>query len=125
MTQYETPAFRMQISDDLLKEITVKKGVIINAQDVKTSLELSLKEGVAQKYFVLLEGEEGSNVSDEARVLAASEEYSRHVAALALCSSNLAMAILGNLFLKVNRPKVPTKFFRERADALFWLRSQM
>jgi hypothetical protein len=125
MTNYETAAFKMSISDNLLKHLTVKANVTLEASDVKKSLEYSLSGNPLSKFFVLLEGEENSTVSEEARRIAASEDYAQHTAALALCSASPALALLGNIFLKINHPKVPTKFFKKREDALNWLHEQM
>jgi hypothetical protein len=125
MTKYETSAFKMSISHDMLKELTIKENVILQADDVHKSMEYSLCGNEHKRFYVLLEGEENSSVSEEARKIAASEEYAQNTAALALCSHSPAMYILGNLFLTVNRPKVPTKFFKKREEALVWLRLQM
>jgi len=56
--------------------------------------------------------------------MAASIAYSEYTRALALCSDKLYLRIMGNLFLKVNRPIVPTRFFEKREDALQWLRKK-
>lgn len=115
----------MKISSDFLKEIKVKKDITLQASDVQKSLELSHLVGKDKRFFVLLEGEENASVSDEARKLAASEEYAKYTRALALCSNNPAMAVMGNVFMTVSRPKIPTRFFSKREDALQWLKSLM
>lgn len=76
-----------------------------------------------KKFYVLFEGEEDADVSSDARRAGASEEYTKHVAALALYSNKMHEIIIGSLFLKINRPKVPTKFFDNRDEAILWLRS--
>jgi hypothetical protein len=114
----------MKISDDLIKEITVKKGVEFSAQDMSESMRLSINEFKPNtRFYVLLIGEEGSNVSNEAKRLAAAEVYKKYTHALALCSKNPLQAIAGNLFLRINKPKIPTRFFETREEALFWLRN--
>ena len=125
MKEFETNAFRMKISDNLLKEISVKKNVTLRPVDLKESKKLSTEYKPGVKFYVLIEGEENGSVSTEARRLAASEEYSHYTAALALCSNSLYLAITGNLFLTINRPKVPTRFFEKREDGLIWLEEQM
>src|SRR4051812_12362486 len=101
----------MKIGNDLLKEITVKENVTLHPNDIWESKVLSQACRPGEKFYVLLEGETNATVSPEAKTAAASQEYAEHTAALALCSGNLAMAVMGNLFLKVNKPKVPTRFF--------------
>lgn len=125
MTTYETNSFKMKIGDDGLKELTVKENATFNANDVEVSLELSLNGKLHSKFYVLLEAEDNATITEDARKRAASADYARHTAALALCSDKPALVTLGNIFLTVNRPKVPTRFFKNRKDALSWLREQM
>ena len=125
MKEFHNKAFRMIIHDDRLKEFIVRKDSELKPADVEESLRLSNEYLPGTKFFVLIEGEEGARVSSEARRLAASHEYSKFTEALALYSGNAMQAIAGNLFLKINRPKVPTKFFDNRESAIKWLRSMM
>ena len=124
MKEFETDTFKMIIHDDLIKEVKVKKNKTLTDKDVWNSRDLSLNYNPNVKFFVLLEGEENSSISGEARRAAASEEYAKNVAALALCSDKMMESIMGNLFLKINRPKVPTKFFDKRQKAFDWLKAR-
>lgn len=122
MKTFETDAFLMNVHDDLLIEFKVKKHINLEASDVWESRDLSVNHIPGKKFFVLFEGEEDTNVSGDARRAGASEEYTKHVAALALFSNKLHEIIIGSLFLKINRPKVPTKFFDNSQEAIAWLR---
>lgn len=124
MKEFQTESFRMKISDDLIKEITIKKNVAFTSEHAKESITIASNAYKPDtKFFVLLDGEEGSDVTSDAKRLAASEEYKKYTAALALCSKNPLQAIAGNLFLRINKPKIPTRFFENREEALIWLRS--
>lgn len=123
MKTFETKAFLMTIHDDLLIEFKVKKNIILQASDVWESRDLSVNYIPGKKFYVLFEGEEDAEISGDARRAGASEEYTRHVAALALYSSKLHEKIIGSLFLKINKPKLPTKFFDNREDAIDWLKN--
>lgn len=123
MKEFETDSFRMKISDDFIKEITIKKNVSFKVEDVVESIRLSsnaFKPGT--HFYVLLEFEEGAKVTNEAKRMVASEDYKNYTLALAMCSKNLAFAIAGNLFLKINKPKIPTRFFENKNDALAWFK---
>jgi hypothetical protein len=123
MKIFETRAFLMTIHDDLLIEFKVKKNVNLQETDVWESRDMSVNYLPEKKFYVLFEGEEDADVSGDARRAGASEEYTKHVAALALHSNKMHEIIIGSLFLKINRPKVPTKFFDNRDEAILWLRS--
>ena len=125
MKAFDREKYTMIIRDNLLIEFKVKKGAKLDAADVLDSRELSVKYMPGKKFFVLMESEGDLDVTVDGRRAGASEEYSRHVAALALCSNRLHETILGNLFLKINRPIVPTKFFDNRDKAIEWLRNKM
>lgn len=125
MKEFVTDTFKLRIHDNLLKEIIVRKNQTLEAKHVWESKELSKKVKPSEKFYVLIEGEEGASVSSEARRAAASDEYSRYTAALALCSDSTYMSIMGNLFLKINKPKVPTCFFEDKSKAMKWLENRM
>lgn len=124
MKEFETDVFKMIIHDNLIKEVKVKKNHTLSEKNVWESRDLSLNYLPNVKFFVLIEGEENTSVSVAARDAAASAEYFKHVAALALHSKKMLDTIVGNLFLKINRPKVPTRFFDDREKALDWLREK-
>jgi hypothetical protein len=124
MKTFETNAYVMNIYDDLLIEFNVKKDVKLKDTDIWESREQSINYMPGKKFYVLFEVEEGFDISADARRAGASEEYSKHVAAVALCSNRLHEKIIGNLFLKVNSPIVPTRFFDERDKAMEWLREK-
>lgn len=123
MKQFETDTFLMTIHDDLLIEFKVKKNITLQEKDVWESRDLSVNYMPNKKFRVLMEAEENFDVSGDARRAGASEEYAKHVAALALYSNKLHETIIGNLFLRINKPIVPTKFFDNRNKALEWLKN--
>ncbi len=122
MKQFETDTYIMNIHDDLLIEFKVKKNKTLQEKDIWESRDLSVNYMPNKKFTVIMEAEENFEVSGDARRAGASLEYSKHVAALALCSNKLHETIIGNLFLKINKPIVPTKFFDDRTKALQWLK---
>ena len=122
MKTFETNAFTMTIHDDLLIEFKVKANINLEAKDVWESRDLSVNYIPGKKFHVLFEGDDEASVSGEARRAGASEEYTKHVAALALYSNKAYERIIGSLFLKINKPLVPTQFFDNREQAIAWLR---
>lgn len=61
----------------------------------------------------------------EMRVVSASAKYNSHFVAVALVSSSMTMKILGNFYLRINRPTVPTRFFSMRESGELWLTTQL
>lgn len=114
----------MNVHDNLLIEFKVKKNSTLQETDVWTSRDQSLDCFPGKKFFVLLEGDENSHISGDARRAGASALYADHVAALAIFSTKHYEKIMGMLFLRINKPITPTRFFDNRDEALFWLQQQ-
>jgi hypothetical protein len=124
MKTFETLNYLMNVHDDLLIEFKVKKNITLQEPDVWKSRDQSVEYIPGKKFLVLFEGDENSNVSGDARRAGASAKYADHVAALAIFSNKGYDNIIGSLFLKINKPHVPTKFFDDRDEAIAWLKSQ-
>ena len=114
----------MNVHDDLLVEFRIKANSTLQATDVWTSRDQSVDYIPGKKFLVLIEGGKNAGISGDARRAGASMEYARHVAALAIYSPRSYEKIMGSLFLKINKPVVPTRFFDRRDEAITWLRSQ-
>jgi hypothetical protein len=117
--------FDMVVHDDRFIEFKVRKGISFTAEDIWLSRDLSVKYMPGKKFFVLTEAEGEFNPTPDARQAGASKEYAKHVAALALWSDNTILKILGNLFISIKKPAVPTRMFDEREKAVEWLRAKM
>lgn len=115
----------MQVHDDRLIEFKVKKDVTLKASDIWQSRDQSISYMPDKKFFVLFESEGSFTPSADARAAGASEEYTKHVNAVALFSNKSYEAIMGSIYLKISRPKVPTRFFDNRDKAVAWLKSMM
>jgi len=125
MKTFDTLNFSMVIHNNCLIEFKIKKGISFTAGDIWLSRDLSVGYMPGKKFYVLTEAEDEFKPTQDARRAGASKEYGEHVAANAFFSKNLTLKILGNLFIKVSRPVVPTRFFDEREKALEWLQKHM
>lgn len=125
MKSFDTTNFTMNVHSDGLVEFKIKKGVTLTEKDVWLSRDLSREYLSGRKFYVLTEAEHEFKVTQGTRHAGASQEYSEHVAAHAMFTNHLTLKILSNIFIKVSRPVVPTRFFDEREKALAWLKSHM
>jgi hypothetical protein len=125
MKTFETDSYRMAVHDDYFVEFVVKGDILFNAEHLRESKEMLLMNYPGKKFFVLFVGEEFFQVTKEARELAASKEFSSHLAAVALHTKNFSLRLLGDLYMKINKPNAPTKFFSDREAAIEWLREKM
>ena len=84
---------------------------------VQARLELS--EGMSQPVLIDMRGIK--SVTKEAREYLA-EEGAKLITAGALIVGSPLNRTLGNIFLWVNKPKVPTKLFTDEGEAREWLK---
>lgn len=93
----------------------------IELEDVVEMREMLVELSRGNKFCVLLDARNRFNVSSEARALIASKEYSSERIASAFIVTSLANQLVGNFFIKVNKPLTPTKMFSSEESALNWL----
>lgn len=63
----------------------------------------------------------GVNVDKEVRDFGTTKESASNTTANAIVSDSLAHRILGNFFIQVQRPAVPTRMFKKEEEAIEWL----
>ncbi len=91
-------------------------------EDAKIMVDTFKKLKGKDKALVLVIYEEDNMFSKEARDYVASDEVSQFVKADALIIKGLALRIIGNGYLKINKPNRPTRLFNSADDALDWLK---
>jgi hypothetical protein len=120
----ETDKYLMRIHDDNLFEYIVKPGATINAADVIAGKKSVVARYPNSKFFVLAEGIEFFTITSEAREVAASKEHGDNTHAVAFYTTNVSIFLLGEMYNKINKPHVPTKFFYSKESAWEWLSEQ-
>lgn len=102
-------------------ENNVPNGVLVETEDLVALRRANIQLMQDHPYCVLLTGGK-SIISKEARELAASQDFSKRTVAMAIVVESRWSRILANLYIRVNKPKLKTKIFDEREDAVDWLR---
>jgi hypothetical protein len=125
MKRFETNVFIMDVYEDAFVSFIVKKDALLDAKDLWESRKLSLEYMPGAKFFVLMESEDIFNITKETRDTAASKEFAKDLCAVALCTNNFSLKLLGSLYIKINKPFSPTKLFNNREKAEAWLRGLM
>jgi hypothetical protein len=125
MKTLETDVIRLTVHEDGFAELLIKNEAVFDTKDIKDGKRFSVECLPGKKIYYLIEVEGEAYTTREARELAASSKHATHHGAVALCSSKLAYKLLGNLYIRINKPKAPTRFFSDREEAIKWLRAQM
>ncbi len=112
-------------------ELTYSDGIVSVLVTLDSDLDLeAMKEIVAarmelvdwQPHTVLIEAESNHHSEKEAREYLANYEKDPALA-MAVVSNNLAVRLLANFYVKFDKPRIPTKLFKSREDALAWLKT--
>lgn len=111
--------------EDRILENRVLCDVHVDVDDVLFFKQANTSLMGNEAYAILVVSEQGSTISKEARALSASDEFKKNTVAKAFLVNNLPHRIVGNFYLKVNRPAIPTRIFSDREQALNWLRSML
>lgn len=115
-------AFKLEgiIIENILKEDTT-----LEPADVKAIKEMNLRLCEGKPYALLVDPRAGSSITDEARALLASKEMGGLNLAKAILIYNQRQKLIGNIYLKINKPFVKTRMFTDREKALKWLHLQI
>jgi hypothetical protein len=123
---------------EIVKEIDLKEvrislksdGIVHVLLKANSVLDIELQMRMLDAYNVvtekkltpfIFEAEDGINVTKEARDNAILIEEISPCKAMAVVVDNIAYAMIGNFYLKFNKPKRPYKVFKNRKDGLDWL----
>ncbi|TND10487.1 MAG: Uncharacterized protein FD123_129 [Bacteroidetes bacterium] len=108
-----------------LVENKMKEGVHIEVQDVSLIKHANKTITAGRSYAVLVSSSDFNSVSDDARKLSASPEFVERTVAKALLVHNTATKLVGNTYILVNRPAIPTRMFTCREEAIGWLEEKL
>ena len=120
-TNFETNSAFYFIQDEILN-LVYKKGISVDLDNVKENLKLRQSFQKGKKLLVLIDVTEVWDYSSDAKEFAASQDVADlSIAQAIIIGRSLPTIILANFYIKVNRPKVPTKLFGSRESAIDWL----
>jgi len=94
---------------------------VLDIDGAKIALETRLKVAGGVSFPFLVDARGVKSISKEARDYLASDDGTQNVNASALLLESALGRFLGNFFLQLSKPKVPTRLFTSENDALEWL----
>ncbi|CAA9234137.1 MAG: hypothetical protein AVDCRST_MAG56-1068 [uncultured Cytophagales bacterium] len=93
----------------------------INLEIVQRGVDERVKLCGNVAYPMLSDGRKVKHLSKEARAFLASPESTVLVSAGAFLVSNQLQKVLGNFFILIDKPEIPTRLFTDESEALNWL----
>jgi hypothetical protein len=92
-------------------------------RDAEENMRVARELSGGRRLPLLLDMREARGIDREARAHYASREGEKLWPAVAMLISSPFGVVLGNFFMRVNRPPFPVRIFRDEAAALDWLRA--
>ncbi len=121
--QIETATAKYYIENDILF-LRVKKDADFTLEAAIEGVKVRKEIQKGKKFPVLLDTRQMFQVSKEANEYGASKEVSELSLAMAILTGNsMAARIIGNFFIKFNKPFIPTKLFKKEENAVKWLKN--
>lgn len=99
-----------------------KLGIELDVNDGYEMRKIFLSFSKGNKFAVLTDATNFFSTTGELRQLLASAEFTNLRFATAIVTQSMASKIIGNFFIKVNKPATPTKLFSTEELALDWLK---
>lgn len=109
--------------NDGLVEVIFGHHAVIDLDDCYDILNVYKQELTEKKVPILHVLGNYTNFTSEAKVYGASPEGLAFSSAEAFVYNSLPHQIIGNFYLAINKPSVPTKFFKIKTEAEDWLKT--
>lgn len=120
---YTFEGYSIFMRQDNIIQLQFEDGFHGDVEDAKNMIRIfrQLNNGIRHKLIVIYK--DSNMFSREARDHIARKEICNEVLlADALVIKGLALKILGNAYLRINKPKRPTALFTSKEEALSWLK---
>lgn len=123
ISKTELTSATISLRSDGIILYSIKDNITISAKDSNEMVNAAGKLGDYQKHPILIVGGKHTLADKEAREFGASKEGTKYAVAVAFVLKSLAQKILGNAYLKINKPIVPTTLFDSEEKAIEWLKT--
>ena len=124
MTQNTSPKITSTVLENGIVENYVPSRMLVDSDDLIKLKKNNQKLMGGNPYCVLLTGGRAI-ITKEAREMAAAQDFIQITIAMAIVVDTKWSRIFANLYLRVNKPKMETRIFEVREEAIEWLRLKL
>ena len=121
LDKIQTKGGAVSLQENGLLRIEISKTDEITIPNIKEYLEVIKELGGGKAFCNIIIIEDFVNVDNETRKFNASEEVNIYTIAEAFVIKSTALKIVGNFYIRFNKPARPTKMFSNEEDATNWL----
>lgn len=105
--------------------VTIKIGCTIEVEDIRKIKAYNLVQMSNKDYGLVVDAKYYTSVSAESRKIMATESLEKNRMATSIVIYEFSQRILGNLYIRFNRPTVPTRLFSNKDNAINWVKKQL
>jgi hypothetical protein len=120
--KYKYSIIPINLDNNTYLRVNVLGNVEISVEDVKAIAQSCKEAGGGKAYPLLIKVDKYTLPSAEARKFIAQADSNPYAKAEAYVISDLPQRIVGNFFLKFDKPARPTKIFTNEEEAMEWLK---
>lgn len=119
----ETATAQIGLGEDGILVVRIRQGAVQRPRDARENLDAAIAEGAGRRRPILVNIVGTAPLDAETRHLYSGEALNNSFTALAMVieASPLGM-MMGNVYLRVARPGIPTQLFTDQTLAFDWLR---
>jgi hypothetical protein len=118
----DTPVFTTTFDQRGFVHTRVRPGAEIQLEDAKGNTHKVIEISGGSNYPILVDLRQIKSISKEARDHFSMRGRKPNVTAIAMLVSSPLSRIIGNFFLGLNRPGVPTRMFTSEAEGITWMK---
>ena len=123
MAKIKTSISEMYIDSEEILHIEMLQGADVTLDKAKENF-IAIKQLLnGKKALILINIKPGFKFRSEARIYAANNQNEFNRVATAFVVNSFAGKLVVNLYIKFNKPLVPTRMFLSEENALKWLRT--
>jgi len=124
MIPIETTTARFHKMENHLWKFVARDGAEDTLETAKENVSVIAKvfEETKIRIRLIIDLRKFANVNKQARAFYGSDEVTRTHRALAFIIDSGFSRVIGNFYLGLNKPKIPTKLFTKEEDAIEWLK---
>ena len=122
-TAHELRCYYTWMGTDGIARTKVKENAEVTLEDARANSVLVNSFFVDEKFPILIDSRGIKSISREARSFFTTNGRATNTMAFAILIDSAVSKVVGNFFLGINKPAVPTKLFVDEELALQWLRN--
>jgi len=112
----------LEYANRILK-VRIKEGIELTVEILQAVLETGAELAQGQKFAILSDLRADVSSTAEARAYGAKNKFMSQHIAYALIANSTAGILLTNFFIRVNKPTVTSRLFKNEEDAFAWIQS--